>query len=235
LIASTMVKRGCASRRPAMKCSTANASSVARWSHSSRWRLSAQSANCGLSAVGVTSSLHSAARRRAHLLADAAPEMATVGSSPCSDIFAMGATVYRLLTGESPFGDRAAAAAGQFTDAHRLDPQIPMSVTRVLRTALSVDPGARFVAMLTALNGCSVAYGWTRADEPADSETWRGSGVMGEYCVRLTSAPNGEHISAMTRDKGSGHRRVHRERFAKLSYAARVRRNLLTGFVEQGR
>jgi hypothetical protein len=66
-------------------------------------------------------------------------------------------------------------------------------------------------------------------------ETWRGSGVDGVYCVRLTSARNGEHIIAMTRDKGSGHRRVHRERFAKLSDAARVRRDLLTAFVERGR
>jgi len=167
----------------------------------------------------------------------AAPEMMSVGSSPRSDIFAMGATLYRLLTGQYPFGNPAAAAAGHFTDAHRLDPQIPMSVTRVVRTALSADPDARFAdarAMLTALNGCSVAYGWTRADEPGDLETWRATGVDGEYCVRLTSAPNGERIIAMTRDKGSGHRRIHRERFARLSDAARVRRNLLTAFVERG-
>jgi hypothetical protein len=34
-VASTTVKRGCASRRPAMKCRTANASSEALWSFSS--------------------------------------------------------------------------------------------------------------------------------------------------------------------------------------------------------
>jgi hypothetical protein len=60
--------------------------------------------------------------------------------------------------------------------------------------------------------------------EPGDLETWRASGADGEYRVRLAAAAKGQHVVAMTRDKGSGHRRVYQERFGKLSVAARVRR-----------
>lgn len=168
----------------------------------------------------------------------AAPEMGTAGSSTRSDIFAMGVTLYRLLTGEYAFSDPADAATGLSTDPHRLNPQIPMSVTRVIRRALSVQPQDRYPdarAMLAALNACDVAYEWTRADEPGDVETWHASGIDGDYRLRLAPAPGGEHLVAMTRDKGSGHRRVYRERFARLSDAARARRNLLVGFVERGR
>jgi hypothetical protein len=88
--------------------------------------------------------------------------------------------------------------------------------------------------MLSELNACDVAYGRTRADESGDLETWRASGVDGKYCVRIAPAPKGQHLVAMTRDKGSGHRRVYQGRFAKLSDAVRVRRNLLTAFVARG-
>ncbi len=167
----------------------------------------------------------------------AAPEMATAGSSARSDIFAMGSMLYRLLTGEYPFSDPTDAVSGNFRDPHRLNVQIPMSVTRIVRKALAVNPSARYAdarAMLSALNACEVAFSWTRVDEPSDIETWCASGVDGEYCLRLTTAPKGQYAVTMTRDKGSGYRRVHHERFAKLSDAERVRRNLLTAFVARG-
>jgi hypothetical protein len=88
--------------------------------------------------------------------------------------------------------------------------------------------------MLSALNACDVAYSWTRADEPGDVETWRATGADGDYCLRLSPAPKSQHAVTMTRDKGAGHRKVFGERFAKLSDAIRVRRNLLTALVERG-
>ncbi len=166
----------------------------------------------------------------------AAPEVYTVGTSRASDIFAMGATLYRLLTGKYPFADYSAAAAGALTDPHRLNPQIPMALTRVVRRALAPDPADRYAdarAMLTALNNCDVRYSWSRNDEPGDLETWAADGPDGRYELRLAQRSKGDFLVAMTRDKGKGPRHVFKETYGRRAEAVRVRRNLLTGLVER--
>lgn len=168
----------------------------------------------------------------------AAPEVWTSGTSKATDIFAMGCSLYRLLTGQPPFSSRNAAAAGKFVDPHRTNPQIPMAVSRVVQRALAADPADRYDdarAMLGALMACHVRHYWQRADEPDDLETWWATGDDGDYVLRLSErARRGDYVVAVTRDKGSGPRHVFKEHFPRRSAAERVRRNLLVAVVETG-
>jgi serine/threonine protein kinase len=168
----------------------------------------------------------------------AAPEVWTSGTSQATDIFAMGCTLYRLLTGELPFTSRAAAAAGKLVDPHRLNPQIPIAVSRVVRCALAVDPADRYTdgrAMLGALMACHVSRSWERADQPGDLETWHVTGADGSYVLHLSQRPRAsDHTVALTRDKGRGPRHVFKEHHPRRSDAERVRRNLLVAVTEHG-
>jgi serine/threonine-protein kinase len=167
-----------------------------------------------------------------------APELlGGVPSSRASDIFAMGCTLYRLLTGALPFATPTDAAAGKFTSPHRLSAQIPMSLTRVVSTALAVDPADRYDdarAMLGALMKCTLSYYWTRADQPGDLETWTADAGDGAYMLRLAQRPKGDLLVAVTRDMGKGARHIYKQTFDRRSDADRERRNLLVGLVETG-
>jgi serine/threonine-protein kinase len=167
-----------------------------------------------------------------------APELLTgAASSRASDIFAMGCTLYRLLTGSRPFASPTDAARGAFTAPHRINQQIPMSVSRVVAKALAVDPDDRHDdarSMLSELMSCRVAYCWSRADEPGDLETWRAAGADGEYVLRLQQRRRGDFLVAVTRDKGKNPRHTFKEVFGRSSDAERQRRNLLTSLVETG-
>lgn len=69
---------------------------------------------------------------------------------PRSDLFALGATFYHLVTGRVPFpGTDVAEVAqrkeeGVFTPAREIDPNLPRSVDTILAKLLSRMPGDRF-------------------------------------------------------------------------------------------
>ena len=78
-----------------------------------------------------------------HYLPHVAPEvLAGQSSSKQTDVFAAGCTIYRLLTGEYPFegGDFSSGP----TAACRLNPTVPMAVSRAVGRALAIDPGERY-------------------------------------------------------------------------------------------
>ncbi|GIV99397.1 serine/threonine-protein kinase [Roseiflexus sp.] len=74
------------------------------------------------------------------------------GTEPRSDLYALGATLYNLITGTPPPDalTRAAATITREPDplepAHRLNPAVPEEVSAVLSQALALDPAARFVS-----------------------------------------------------------------------------------------
>lgn len=110
-----------------------------------------------------------------------------------------------------------------------------MAVTRVVQTALALDPDGRFEdarQMLGALTVCRVARSWIRVDQPGDLETWELDGTDGQYVLHLNRRRNGEFRVRVTRDKGRGARKVFEEDFAHESDALRVRRNQLLTRVE---
>jgi serine/threonine protein kinase len=166
----------------------------------------------------------------------AAPELLAGGSSSqATDIFAIGCTLHRLLSGELPFASRAKTEAGSFIAAHRLNPQVPLAVSRIVAKALAADPADRFSdarEMLGALTACRVARSWVRADQEGEIETWELEGADGDYVLHLSKRRNGKFRVRVTRDKGAGARKVLEEDFARESDALRVRRNRLLLGVE---
>jgi serine/threonine-protein kinase len=165
-----------------------------------------------------------------------APEVPVDGSSPASDLWATACTLYRLLTGEYPFAGPDAVASGEFELPHRLNPQIPMSLSRVVEKALQLDPADRFESadqMSAALNDCHVVCSWARGDGDA-IETWTASAADADYVVELRERPRvGLELKA-TRDLrgGAGSRTVRTERFESIGRARQRLRSWLVEVVE---
>lgn len=108
-----------------------------------------------------------------------APEFISGGpSSVQTDIWAVGCSLYYLLTGKYPFGmpaDPAAVAASRFQTIHGTNAQVPMSVVRVVEKALTVDLSVRYSssrAMLSELLDCAVHRAWRPLADPDVIESW---------------------------------------------------------------
>lgn len=75
----------------------------------------------------------------------APPEQYGLGRTDArSDIYALSATMYRMLTGVEPMESVQRAAGGQMAPANEFNREVPAGVSQVLDRAMSLDPRQRF-------------------------------------------------------------------------------------------
>ena len=63
-----------------------------------------------------------------------------------TDIYALGATLYNLVTGREPLESVARMAGEHLETANRLNPQVPLIVSDVIERAMALEPAVRFQA-----------------------------------------------------------------------------------------
>lgn len=168
----------------------------------------------------------------------AAPELLHGrGSSVQTDIFAIGCTLYRLLTGTYPFASIDEIRDSlEPTDVHKLNPQLPLSLRNVVRTALAHDPVDRYAdarRMNEDLGDCGVRNSWTRATDPATIETWQARTPDGLYELRVVARPRAGGFEVIAKlDQGAGLRQVLRQPYATQARAMQGRRTVLVRVVQ---
>lgn len=171
----------------------------------------------------------------------AAPELLQgQGSSAQTDIFALGCTLYRLLTGEYPFASVDEIRAGvEPIDVHKLNSQIPLSLRNVVRTALAPDPDERFQdarRMNEALGRCEIRNSWARGVDPSVIETWSADTAEGVYDLRVAARPRANDFELRVRlDRGHGPRQVLLTHHSSKARALQARRTALVQVVEGNR
>lgn len=75
----------------------------------------------------------------------APPEQYGQGSTdPRTDIYALGATLYNILTNQLPMESIRRMVGGKFKTAHEVDPAIPESLSRKIEQAMALEPEQRF-------------------------------------------------------------------------------------------
>lgn len=175
---------------------------------------------------------------RAVYSATIAPEVLAGGrSSTQTDLWAAACTWYRLLCGRYPFATPADVVNHQYEPAHKVNPQIPIALSRAVDVGLAADPAARYAdadRMLAAVSGLSYERGWERLTDPTALEAWRLHGGDGEVVARLVQLPKAGVELVLTRDRGNGARAFKRERPGSAAQSRQKLNALLRRGVDSG-
>lgn len=171
-------------------------------------------------------------------VAHAAPELLATESTVLTDIWAMGCTLYRLLTGEYAFTDDDDARVRPLVDPHRINPQIPMPLTRVVRKSLAKESSDRYQdarVMLGDLTNCRIINSWQSISDANCIEHWESDSESGRYECTIRQRRDRRFEVLARLDQGRGLRRFFRDVVERESDARRIRRNVLVAVVQGSR
>lgn len=135
------------------------------------------------------------------------------------------------------FANEQEADEGRFTDPHRINPQVPLALTRIVQQSLSVDRDQRYAdagEMLGSLMQPTVSHSWVAISDPAVVERWGATTADGRFELCVRERPRSGFEVTVTRDRGSGPRHVVKKRASSRADALRVRRNCLLALVSNG-
>lgn len=167
-----------------------------------------------------------------------APEQASGDDTgPAADVFSLGATLYALVTGQSPFQAPSAPAAlekarsASFLPARSIRADVPTALDAICQKAMARDPTARYA---TALTLAADVERWL-ADEPVSArrDPWRDRirrwmkrhrPLVAGMAVLLAAAVVGIVVVGIR--EASASRRIAAERDAAVTARARTRQAL---------
>jgi eukaryotic-like serine/threonine-protein kinase len=156
-----------------------------------------------------------------------------------TEIWQAGCFLYRLLTGERPFGPKPTRAdlkdSGPPRSIQSLNAQVPLQLARVVRRALRIDPANRFPtahAMHEAIAACEIRASWVPV--PGTTDAWHANIVEGELVVQIEQRPRAGPVLIVTRDLGKGPRAVLRRGFGSLNPARQAAGEVMRRVVKDG-
>lgn len=113
-----------------------------------------------------------------------------------SDVFALGAMLYNVLTGSAPYAGATAAAVmtaaaqAEFEPIHRRDPSIPKGLQAIVDRAMAREPSERFptaVDLADALEAHATGA-LAKQETPVGMRLLIGAGAAGLFVLALVSA-----------------------------------------------
>jgi tetratricopeptide (TPR) repeat protein len=122
----------------------------------------------------------------------ASPEqLRGVAQTTATDIYSLGAVLYKLLTGKSPHQSapfEIVMGARQIPEPTRLNPSLPTDIDYILRKALRTEPEERYASVDALANDIQALLDWRPVEARSGDVWYRTRRFLRRYWLPVTAA-----------------------------------------------